>query len=155
MPPPYVIDSSIWIRMWRHHPPDIFKNLWQQLNASIAAGHVRSPEEVLHELEQGTDALAETLKQRGDLFEPLDAPLMAAVGQIVAQCQGFADEDGERHRADPFVVALGQLRNGTVVTGERPRKDPHGRPRIPDACGQFGITWLDWFGFLRAIGWQL
>lgn len=152
--PPYVIDSSIWIRIWRNHPPDIFVTFWQQLDASIAAGHVRSPEEVLHELERGTDELAAFLEQRPGLFAPLDQALMMSVADVQNQCP-LADTDGERNRADPFVVALARVLNGTVVTGEQPRRDPNGRHKIPDACNHFGVPWRDWFGFLREVGWQL
>ena len=153
--PLYAIDASIWIRLWRHHPPDIFVHLWEQLDASIAAGEVISPEEVLHELERGTDALAERLAGREGLFVSLDEEVMAAVSEVLAQCPDLADPDAEGNRADPFVVALARLRNGMVVTGEKPRRQPGARPRIPDACAQLGIAWLDWCGFLRAIGWRL
>ncbi|MGH2359835.1 MAG: DUF4411 family protein [bacterium] len=44
---------------------------------------------------------------------------------------------------------------GTVVSGERPRRDPNGRHKIPDACAHFGVPCRDWFGFLREVGWQL
>ena len=70
MPPPYVVDASIWIRIGRNHPPDIFISLWQRLDASVAAGDLVSPDEVLHELERGTDDLAEILSTRVGLFLP-------------------------------------------------------------------------------------
>lgn len=153
--PPYVVDTDIWIRIWRNHPPDIFVNLWRQLDAAIAAGQIRSPEEVLHELERGTDDLAEFLEQRTGLFAPLDETLMTSVAEVQAQCADLADEEGERNRADPFVVALARVLNGTVVTGEQPRRDPNRRRKIPDACNHFGVPWSDWFAFLREVGWQL
>ena len=114
--PPYVIDTSIWIRIWRNYPPDIFVNFWQQLDASIATAQVRSPEDVLHELERGTDDIAEFLSRRDGLFAPLDEALIAAITEVQAACDDLADQDGERNRADPFVVGLGKLLNGTVVT---------------------------------------
>lgn len=62
--PVYVLDTSIWIRIGRHHPRDIFVSLWERLDQAIADGLIRSPEEVLHELEQGTDTLADELSAR-------------------------------------------------------------------------------------------
>lgn len=47
MPPPYVVDASIWIRIGRNHPPDIFVSLWERLDAAIAVGDLISPDEVL------------------------------------------------------------------------------------------------------------
>ena len=155
MPAPYVVDASIWIRIGRNHPPDIFVSLWQKVDATIGAGHLFSPDEVLQELERGEDALAEVLSSRGGLFLPLDDAQMTAVAEVVQACPGLINEEAERGRADPFVVALARVRHGTVVTGERPRRAPTAPFKIPDACGHYGTPWLDWFGFLREVGWQL
>jgi len=82
VPPPYVADTSIWIRVGRNHPPDIFVSLWQRFDAAIAAGDLISPDEVLHELERGTDDVAETLSNRGGLFLALDEAQMTAVVEV-------------------------------------------------------------------------
>jgi hypothetical protein len=154
--PGYVLDTSIWIRVGDNHPPDIFVSLWEQLDAAIASRDVRSPEEVLHELERGAgDDLAATLRARPGLFAALDEPLQRAVAEVVARCPGFADPNAERNRADPFVVALARVLGATVVSGERPRRAATAPHKIPDACAEFGVPHLDWFGFLRAMGWRL
>ena len=116
---------------------------------------VRSPEEVRHELERGTDDIAEFLLQRDGVFAPLDEALIAAVMEVQAQCDDLADQEGERNRADPFVVGLGMVLNGTVVTDERRRRDPNARRKIPDACDHLHVPWRNWFEFLREVGWQL
>lgn len=41
--PPYVIDANIWINVWRNHPPDIYVNVWQRIDAAIADGTIRAP----------------------------------------------------------------------------------------------------------------
>jgi hypothetical protein len=150
-----VIDTSVWIHVGRHHPPDIFRSVWQRFDTAAAAGDIVSPEEVLHELEQGDDALAAHLRTRSGLFVPLDEVQMTAVAEVVRACPGLVDEEAERGRADPFVVALARVRGGTVVTGERPRRSNAAPFRIPDACAHYALSCLDWFGFLREIGWQL
>jgi hypothetical protein len=153
--PLYIIDTSIWIRLWQNHPPDIFRNLWQQIDGSITAGQILSPEEVLHELERGMDDLAERMRARDGLFAPLDQALQDAVRRVIIRCPGLADENAERNRADPFVVALAELSECAVVTMEKPRRTPNARPKIPDACWMMGIPCIDWFGYLRASGYQL
>ena len=156
MPPPYVIDADVWINVWRTHPPDIYVNFWNQIDGAITAGTLYSPEEVRHELERGTDGLAQYLLNppRNAVFIPLDDGQLAAVSEIQAQCPLAVDE-GERNRADAFGVALGRARNGTVVTRERPRRDAQARHKIPDACQHFSIPCRDWFTFLREVGWPL
>ena len=145
--PLYVIDSSIWIRLWENHPPDIFRDLWEQLDASIASGEIRSPEEVLYELQRGTDILAETLEAREGLFVPLDGPLMTVVREIVGRCVGLTDLEGERNRADPFVVALARLHNGVVVTDERPRRGQLGGRKSQIVALSSAFSGLTGLGF--------
>jgi uncharacterized protein DUF4411 len=150
----YVVDASIWIRLWRHHPPDIFKRLWGHFDGAIVAGDLRSPEEVLHELGDGEDDLAELLATRDGLFMPLDDALARATEAVQAACQ-LTDPTGERSRGDPFVVACAQLNGATVVSGEMPRRSSAARMKIPDACDHLHIPHVDWFAFLRAMGWDL
>ena len=152
---PYVIDTSIWIHLARHYPPDIFRSVWQGLDSAIAAGTVISTAEVLRELELGDDGLAASLVTRSGLFVPLDDAQVTAATEVVRACPGLVDEEAERGRADPFVVALARVRAGTVVTGERPRRASSAPFRIPDACAHYGLACLDWFGFLREVGWAL
>ena len=118
--PLYVFDANVWIDLGRHQPPEIYVNLWAQIDAAIANGTIRSPDEVLVELAAGTDALADTLKQKEGLFVPLDEDCQHAVQEITDNCDGFVDPEGERDRGDPFVVALAKVRGGIVVTKERP-----------------------------------
>lgn len=80
---------------------------------------------------------------------------MAAVAEVLQACPGLVSEEAERGRADPFVIALARVRNGTVLSGERHRRGPTAPFRIPDACAHYAIPCLDWFGFLREVGWQL
>jgi len=152
--PPFVVDASIWVRIGRNHPKDIFKRFWAQLDEAIAAGVLRSPEEVLHELEKGYDDLAKELGARGGLFLPLDQALGKATEDVEAECH-LTDPDGERSRGDPFVVACAQMNGWTVLSGERPRKDPSAKMKIPDACDHLKIPHVDWFAFLRAMKWDL
>lgn len=153
--PVYVLDTSVWIHMGRHHPPDIFANMWEQVDQAISAGTIRSPEEVLRELERGTDELATLLSGKSGLFIPLDEAQSLAVQHVLEVCPTLADAQGERNRADPFVVGTARLINAEVVTRERPRSGTAGRMKIPDACDILGVPWIDWFGFLRDMQWGL
>lgn len=154
--PSYVFDTSVWIHIGRHHPSDIFAvTIWANLDNLIDAGDLRSPEEVLHELQNGYDSLASELKGRSGLFVPLTPDVQAATNEVMAQCPTLSDQEGDRNRADPFVVALARTSDGAVVTGEKPRKAATGRMKIPDACNHFKIRYIDWFAFLREQRWRL
>jgi hypothetical protein len=153
--PLYVFDANIWIHLGRNHPQDIFVTLWSRIDGAIQAGEVCSPDEVCQELAQGTDELADDLRQRNGLFVPLTADLQAAVGNVMAQCPSLTDPESERNRADPFVVALAGLRQGVVVSNERSRRAATAPMKVPDACSHLGIRHLDWFGFLRERNWRI
>ena len=152
----YILDTSVWIHVGRNHPPDIFATLWGHIEDAIARGEIRSPDEVLRELEEGHDTLAPALAGKVGLFVPLDAGLQAAATEVLARCPQLVDPDSTRNRADPFVVALARQLQGTVVTQERPRRGATGRPKIPDACVIMAMNpSMDWFDFLRRAGWRL
>jgi hypothetical protein len=154
--PPYIFDSSVWIHAGRYNPADIpvyAASIWANIDILIQNGDLHSPEEVLHELQDGYDALAVDLQTRDGLFVPLTPELQQTTRRVLAQCPSLFDPEGDRNRGDPFVVGLAVLSEGVVVTGERPRRAATGRLKIPDACGQFGIRYVDWYGFLREQAW--
>ena len=152
----YVIDSSVWIHIGRNHPQDIFVSLWEHIDESITSGLICSPDEVLRELEQGHDTLAAQLSPKAGLFRPLDTDLQTSVTEVLARCPTIIDPESDRNRADPFVVALAKQLNHVVVSNEKPRRGETGRIKIPDACTLLAMRQpLDWFGFLRDVGWRL
>lgn len=152
--PLFVFDADIWIRIGRNHPPDIFLSLWERLDAAIGDSYLRSPEEVLHELRQGSDDLAARLEQKNGLFVPLEPDIQAASREVINRF-GLHDPTSDRNRADPFVVAVARARGGIVVTGEAPRRSDTAPYKIPDACRELGLECLGWFDFLRRVGWRL
>lgn len=61
-------------------------------------------------------------------------------------------QGGRRSAADPFVIALAMVNNGTVVTQETATGHIE-KPRIPDVCDALGVPWLTLMGFIEAQGW--
>lgn len=148
------MDASVWIRIGRNHPPDRFPTLWKLLEEDVKAGRLRSPQEVLHELEQGEDDLAERLRIWKDLFVPLSEELQAEVVRVNSRCPTLVDPESDRNKADPFVVALAKLMECVAVTNERQRASTTAPMKIPHACAVLGLRYLDWFGFLRDRNWR-
>ena len=73
----------------------------------------------------------------------------------VASLPKLVDEEAERGRADPFVVALARVQGGSVVTGERPAEASSAPFRIPGRVRALRASLSRRFGFLRGVGWQL
>lgn len=153
---PYILDSNIFITMQRMHPRDIFVQMWTQLESSIAVGEVMTAEEVFNELARGDDDLSEWMENQPGLVIPFDDDCERALTVVNDRCPTLVDIDSERSLGDPFVVATAIITLGTVVTAEKPRKDQvNGPMKIPDACQEMSLACIDWFEFLRAIGWDL
>lgn len=152
----FILDSNIFIRMQRMHPKDIFVQMWTQLELSVAAGDVMTAEEVFNELDRGDDDLSEWVENQPGLVVPFDDDCERALKAVNARCPTLVDIDSERSLGDPFVIATAMITAGTVVTTEKPRKDPVNDPmKIPDACQEMSVTCIGWFEFLRAIAWNL
>ena len=150
----YSIDTSAILDGWRrHYPPDMFPGLWGKLDTLIEQGQLRATEEVLHELERKDDDVFAWAKARADvLFIPIDDAIQPVVSEILGRFEKLVDTRANRSAADPFVIALAQLKRCTVVTGEHPSNSPD-RPHIPDVCSALSISSISLLQMMRAEGW--
>ena len=58
-----------------------------------------------------------------------------------------------RNRADPFVIAVAQMCDATVVT-EEAGPGSTDRPKIPGICASLGIDCFTFPDLIRAEGWS-
>lgn len=74
--------------------------------------------EVLHELQRIEDDAYRWVKDRQQyMVFPMDNRIQSVVRQILDTHKRLVDTHRGRHHADPFVVALASVENGTVVSG--------------------------------------
>ena len=60
--------------------------------------------------------------------------------------------EGDRNRADPWVVTLAQVRGTMVVTDEKwSNTRPTKPPKIPNVCNELGIKWKTPAEFIEMI----
>jgi len=139
---------------WRRsYAPDVFPGVWDRLDDLIADGSLRATEEVLTELERKDDEVFTWARQRSDLFVAIDARIQIAVSEILASHERLLDTRANRSAADPFVIALAQIEQCAVVTGERATGSLT-RPHIPDVCIDLGVPSMTLLQLLRAEGWR-
>ncbi len=147
------IDTSALIHAWRRaYPRDVFPALWERIEASVEDGSLIASREVLTELETVDDGVLQWARDRDGMFVPTDAAVQTAATAILAAHPGLIDEKREKPQADPFVVAVAQVRACTVVTQETPTRNP-ARPHIPDVCTALGVNCSNLLAFFRAQGW--
>ena len=150
----YSIDTSSIIHGWyRYYPPDVFLAVWQELDSIILDGRLIATEEVLHELEKQDDDVYKWAKQRSQLFIPLDIPIQRAGASIINAHPRLVDNRRNRSAADPFVIALAQIEDATVVTGENPTNNAE-KPNIPDVCRAMNIPCINLLQLIRLEGWK-
>ena len=155
----YCLDTSAIVDAWTDQPIDIFESLWQRLDDLAKEGRLISPEEVRQELRY-PENLKTWAAERDVLFHELedDAEQMT-VTRVVDRFRAELKRLNIRMRptdfqADPFVVALAQIKNATVVMHEK--KNPeYGRPKIPNVADWYGVRSIRFLEFLREIGFRI
>lgn len=149
----YCLDTSALVESWwRLYPPDSFPSFWKRLDEGIANQCIIAPEIVIAELSRQDDDLFDWAKQRPQMFAPLDADVQLSQKAIVNQFPRLTMQQKNRSLADPWVIALAQLKQCPVVSMEDPGSDS--RPRIPDVCRHLGIGHLYVVDLIRAMGWK-
>ena len=150
----YCLDTSAILDGWaRYYPPESFPSFWEQLDTLFERGNAFTCRQVLVELGGRDDGAQEWLADHADSVIEIDADRFALAQTISDEFPGWADR--RRNGADPFVVALGEMRGWKVITGERiagtlnPRKT-----KMPDVCVHRGVDWGALIDVIREQGWR-
>lgn len=157
-PAVYAIDSSSLMDWYaRYYPPDVFSGVLQRIEDMIAAGRLLAPELVQEEIHAvGPAGLNDWLNTKPQMIVATGQVLQAALG-IKAQFAGLTDPKAAYEEADAYVIALAQLRNGTVITNETAASEKNKPKRthyIPDVCRELGVPCIGFLGLLRREGWK-
>lgn len=130
----YSFDTSAILNCRRDlFRPSVFRTLWAQIEGAIAVGQIRAVDEVQRELARRDDDAKQWAGNQVDLFCPLDTPIQEGARRILQLHPNLVRQGGLRSAADPFVIALAMVNNGTVVTEETASGNID-KPRIPDVC---------------------
>ena len=142
-PTVYCIDTSAILHAWnRRYPPQAFPTVWTNVEQLIAEGRLCATEEVQHELDEISDEVRAWARSHSGLFVPLDKAQTDEVTRILDQFEKLVDYRAQKSGADPFVIALAEVRGCTAITEER-RTGARETPTIPNVCDALG-TELCW-----------
>lgn len=152
-PTTYSIDTSALLDAWvRHYPPEHFPNFWRKIEDLIREGRFVVSEEVLLDINEHDDPLAEWLNARQAMVVMrTDNNVAEVVRQINQTHERLVMSGGRRSRSDPFVIAVARLRNATVVTGEKGGTAQ--KPKIPSVCAAMGIPCVELLAMIKREGW--
>lgn len=155
----HLLDANVLITANRlYYPLERVPEFWDWLVHMGQTGQIRMPVEIIEEIRDGSDDLAEWMSDH----DHLDALLLnedadvALVQRVISE--GYApdldDEEIEIVGRDPFLIAAVQRSpaDRCVVTTEvskpgRRRANRH----VPDVCASLGVRWMDSFGLIRAL----
>ena len=147
----YGIDTSGLIDGWDYYPPKVFPCLWDRIDGIVDSGILVASEEVFHELQRKQDELAECARQRKKMFIPVDEAIQAAVTDIMSTHGALVNIKTGGSAADPWVIAVAQVRGLTVVSGEIWRLP---KLTIPSVCAAKGVPHLNFLNMIIELGWR-
>ncbi len=150
----YSVDTSALLDAWvRYYPPDVFDTLWSRLDGLVVRGHLLAIDEVQRELEKKDDELHKWVSARPTMIVTLDEDLQTAAVPIINRFGSLTNTKSLMGgSADPYVIALAQVRELTVVTAEKQKPS---KPRIPDVCKTLGVPCIALVEMFRREGWRV
>jgi hypothetical protein len=139
----------------RHYPRDVFTTLWDNLEALGGAARAYVVDEAARECR--SDELTAWLAANGHVVrgDPETWALAAEIVRYVEDDHGVLTVQTSWRgsgAADPFVIALAERYELTVVTSENRGTAEH--PKIPLVCEWRGVRCLSLVEFFRAEGWS-
>lgn len=153
----YLLDANIFIQAKNfYYSFDICPGFWDWMDQVCPDGEVKSIRKVCDELCDGTDDLADWIKDRkrdGRFLENDDEETQRAFREVAAFVQGGRYKQTAKNRflekADPWLVAKARMLGAVVVTHEVPAPDALNRVPLPNICEEFGVEVIDTYDLLR------
>lgn len=151
----YSFDTSALIDgIERFYPFANFPALWGHIDELIDEGRLLVSEEAWTESLAGDAPLKEWCTaaghNRAKCIYYTDAPVASVAGAIAQQYPRWARQ-GRKNNADPFVIAVGEVRGCVVISGEKDGGPSN--PKIPYVCGQRNVKHGRFIDVIIAEGW--
>ncbi len=152
-PPKYIFDSGPFIDL-KNYPGDVFTSLWENFVYMISNGEILSSSEVLRELEDYDDEIAEWAKANKKIFTKPTLEEQIEVRKILTLHPDLVKEEAillGKPYADPFVIAQAKLHECVLVHSEKFKPNAH---KIPNVCKSFDVEEIALFEFFRREKWK-
>ena len=153
--PHYSFDTSALIDgIERFYPIENFPALWNRIDELIDTGRLHVSEEAWNEAISVDSVLKnwcmDTSAGRERCIDPTDAAIATIAGAIAHQFPKWSQQ-GNKNHADPFVIAVAEVRSCMVVSGET--NGGPSRPKIPYVCGERNVSHGRFGNVVRNEGW--
>ena len=157
--PAYLLDANVFIEAHRrYYAFDLAPRFWKNLVEHAENGRVQSIDRVKWELEKEEDPLvAWATGDFAHAFASTDEQkVIEAYRRVMEWVQNqarFADEEKAEFAAgaDGWLVAYARV-HGCVVVTQEVAAPLAKKPKIPDVCQAFTVSFIDTFEMLRQLG---
>lgn len=146
----YVFDSNVFMNLQQRQPVDVYPSVWEKISELMESGIIVSSQEVYEEILAGEDYLSKWAKQRRTCFLPTDEETQKIVRIVLSKHRGLVEGGKKKNNADPFVIAVAQINNCTIVS-EEARTNNLNSPKIPDVCSYLGLNCINFVTFSREM----
>lgn len=160
----YIFDSNCFIQAHRErYPVDIAQSFWKKIKELADSDTIASIDRVYDELFENDDALTDWISSNlpTSFFEDTsDEEVLTNYREVVSWASSMSDQYVpqaindflEYENADAWLVAYGMTKGSTIVTYEVSAPESKSIIKLPDACNQFGVTWLNPIEMFRELG---
>lgn len=151
----YSFDTSALIDgLERFYPQANFPALWERIDELIDRGRLRISEEAWKEavrVASSTKTWCEGANaNRSSAIHATDAAIGSVVGAIMSDYPQWSRQ-GQKNGADPFVIAVDETLDGTVITGEK--DGGPSKPKIPYVCSERNVDCGRFVEVVKREGW--
>lgn len=162
----FLLDANVLMEAHgTFYPVDRIPQFWDWLQEQGEAGLIKMPFEIYSEFDGKYGLHVDWLKS-ADVREALlldeqaDPSLFQDALDIGYQGQdpAFDDVQHTKYGKDPFLLAyaLADIENRTVVTREVSKRSQRlGNTKLPDACDDCGVRWINDFALYTALNFNL
>jgi len=150
----YCLDTNFFINLKGYYFFDVFKTLKENLEHLAQTKRIVVHKAVLDEIERKDDEISKWVKATIKVVEDIDENQAKILPDIIIE-NNIGWTKGEKTPADPFIIALAEVKGYTVVTQEKALQYNKGaNNRIPAICKNRGVSCICVADFFKSEGWS-
>ncbi len=151
----YSLDTSgLFDGLERFYPQSHFPALWERVDELISDGRLLMSEEAWSEATKKDEIARQWCEEisasRIQCVRKTNATIGAIAGSILADFPYWA-RLGHDNEADPFVIAVAEVHQAMVITGEK--QGGPGKPKIPYVCERRNVKHGRFVDLIKNEGW--
>lgn len=165
----YLLDANSFMAPYEsYYPFDFAPAYWRQLKPLLTQNNVAVMDVVRDEILKGDDSLKDWIQQIDgiNILNRQDENILESYRKTLNYLSNspyYSDkalrEWSKESVADPWLIAAGDAYHYTIITQEQSigplsKKNPCGRPKIPDIAREMNVRCENLFYFMRQMGIQ-